>query len=75
MWTVSYWKQLVEDAVTASSVALVALLGDSANIWTVDWKAALGLGAGAAVVAVLKGLGAKNVGTPNTTSVVRQDEA
>lgn len=75
MWTVSYWKQLVEDAVVGASTAVVALLGDGANLWSVDWKAAVGIGGGAALVAVLKGLTAKNVGTPNTTSVVRQDEA
>jgi hypothetical protein len=73
MWTVSYWKQLVEDAVVGASTALVALLGDGANLWTVDWKTAVGLGGGAALVAVLKGLLAKNVGTPGTTSVVKTD--
>lgn len=71
MWTASYWKQLVEDALTGASVALVAVLGDSANLWLVDWKTAVGLGGGAALVAVLKGLVAKDVGTADTTSFVK----
>jgi hypothetical protein len=73
MWTVSYWKQLIEDAVVGASTALIALLGDGANLWAVDWKAAVGIGGGAALVAFLKGLTAKNVGTPGTTSYVKYD--
>lgn len=74
MWTVSFWKQLFEDAVTAASVALAAFLGDLADVWSVDWKQGLGFALGGALLAVLKGLGVRNVGTPNTTSMVKQDE-
>lgn len=74
MWTVSYWKQLVEDAVQATAAGALSVLGlDALDVFHADWKAALGVGLGGAVLALLKGVAAKNVGTPNTTSVVRTD--
>ena len=76
MWTVSYWKQLVEDAVQATAAGALSVLGlDALDVFHADWKAALGVGLGGAVLAVLKGVAVKNVGTPQTTSVVRKDEA
>lgn len=73
MWTTAFWKQLFEDAVTAASVALAAFLGDLADVWSVDWKQGLGFALGGALLAVLKGLSARNVGTPGTTSFVRHE--
>lgn len=76
MWTVTYWKQLVEDAIQAAATGALSVLGlDVLDVFNADWKAALGVGLGGAVLAVLKGVAVKNVGTPQTTSVVKQDES
>lgn len=74
MWTLSYWKQLFEGSVAAGAFAAATALGaDAVNWFEADWKTALGLGLGTAVLKVLYGLGAAQAGTPNTPSVVRQD--
>jgi len=49
---------------------LAALGGDAANLWSVDWKAMLGLGAGTALVSVLKGLVARTRGDSESASLV-----
>jgi hypothetical protein len=73
MWTISYWKQLGEEAIKGFVVgAGTVFAGSQLNAFTADWESALGFGLGGAVLAVLYGLGAKNVGTPQTTSMVRQ---
>lgn len=74
MNTAAYWKQLGEDALMGFSVGVASVVGlDAFNALTADWKQALGVGLGGAVAMVLKGLSAKNVGTLNTTSFIKQD--
>lgn len=69
--TVEYVKDVAERALGAASIALLALVsGDSLNVLTFDWVNAAGLVAGAAVLSVLKSLAVKNVGNPETGSVV-----
>lgn len=74
MWTVSYWKRLAEDAVTAVIAGVAVVVQQSGfDVFTADWGA---IGAGAvtaAVVAVVKGLASKPVGDPQDTSVVRRE--
>lgn len=71
MFTRSYWKDLVERTVASfAGGALSALGGDAVNLWSANWKFALGLGAGAAVVSVLKGLAARFTGDRESASLV-----
>ena len=55
-------------ASTAAEVALPSFLGS--DIFHIDWRAALGLTASAAIVTVLKAVVAKFKGDPNTASFV-----
>lgn len=72
MWTAQYWKALAEEAVVGFSAGFLGATGMTAvDILHLDWKAALGLGAGGALVVVVKGLGLKNVGAPQSPSVVK----
>lgn len=47
---------------TAAQAALAAIGGDVANIWSVDWKAVLGLAASAALLSVLQSFARKREG-------------
>jgi hypothetical protein len=76
VFTPEYWKKLVEDAVSAFAAGvLVPVVGDAVdaittvNAFTVDYKEALGYGAGAALLFVLKGLAARKVGNPESPRV------
>lgn len=74
MWTASYWKQLLESALTAGAATAATVWGAEAfDVFNADWKAGIGLGLGAAVLKVLYGLGVAGTGTPNTPSAVKQD--
>lgn len=75
MWTMSYWKQLAEEAVKGFVVGAGTILaGAGVNAFEADWNEALGLGLGGAVAAVIYGLSVRNIGTPNTASPVREDK-
>lgn len=72
MWTASYWKALGEEAVVGFASGVLSVTGlDLVNVLNLDFKAALGVGLGGALVVVLKGLGLKNVGAPQSPSVVK----
>lgn len=67
-FTVAYWKRLLEDAVTAFSAGVLSVFGSGAlDVIHADWGKALSIGAGAAVLFVLKGLATKNAGDPTST--------
>jgi hypothetical protein len=71
MFTREYWKDLAERTVSSfAGGALAALGGDAVNAWSADWKLALGFGAGAAVLSVLKGLTARLRGNPESASML-----
>jgi hypothetical protein len=65
-----YFTDLGERMLASFAGAVLAAWGsDAVNILHVDWSAALGLGAGAAVVSLLKGLVAKGVGDSTSASL------
>lgn len=65
-----YLRDLAERVLASFAGGALSVIGlDSMNVLSLDWKAALGVGAGAAVVAVLKGLLAKTVGDPDSASL------
>lgn len=66
----TYLRDLGERMLASFAGAVLAAWGsDAVNILHVDWAAALGLGAGAAAVSLLKGLVAKGVGDPGSASL------
>lgn len=70
MFTRAYWLDLTERTVSSFAGGTLAALGLGAiNALSVDWKAALGFGAGAAVVSLLKGLAARAVGESNSAGL------
>lgn len=69
MNTNTYVTDLIERIVTSFAGALLAYLGAGAvNLLDVDWGAAFGVAAGAAVVSLLKGLAARGIGNSTTAS-------
>lgn len=71
MWTRAYWKKQVEDAIAYGATTAVTYLGaDAVNVLQVEWTTLGGLVLGSMLVAVLKGLAVKNVGSENSPRVV-----
>jgi len=70
MLTKAFWIGLVDRAVKSFAQALVLFWGADAglNILTIDFKTALGLGAGYALLSVLTSLASAPSGDPGTTS-------
>lgn len=68
----NYIKDLVERVVASFAGGVLSVIGlDAVNVLGLDWKAALGVGAGAALVSLLKGLAAKAVGNSNSASLAK----
>jgi hypothetical protein len=64
-----YLKDLAERTLASFAGGVLSVLGlDVVNVLDMDWKAALGVGAGAAVVSVLKGWVARGVGSPDSAA-------
>lgn len=67
-FTVAFGKRLLEDAVTAFATGMLSVFGaDVLDVLNADWGKALSVGAGAAMLFVLKGLATKNAGDPTST--------
>ncbi|HEU5475706.1 MAG TPA: holin [Actinophytocola sp.] len=72
MFTRAFWADLGERVVSSfAGGVLAALGGDAVNAWEVDWKTALGFGAGAALVSLVKGLAARRVGDAESASLLK----
>lgn len=57
MFKVAFWKQAFERAVKSLAQAEIGLFGlDQFNVLHADWRLALGIGTGAAVLSVLTSL-------------------
>lgn len=70
MLTAEYWKRLAEDAWTGFLAGFgSAFVGDVVNAWNVDWKLALGLGVGTAVLMVVKGGALARVGAEDSPRI------
>ncbi|TCO56806.1 holin [Actinocrispum wychmicini] len=69
MFSTAYLKDLAERALSSFAGGILTILGgDAVNAWNIDYKAALGVGLGAAIVSTLKGLTAKGVGDSDTAA-------
>ena len=72
MWTAQYWKALAEETLSGFAAGVLSVTGlDLVNVLNLDFKAALGVGLGGALIVVLKGLGLKNVGALQSPSIVK----
>lgn len=72
MWTTAFWTGTLDRAVKSFAQALILLWGADAgfSVLSVDWRSALGVGAGAAVLSMLTSLVSNRVGSPGTTSLL-----
>lgn len=68
----AYLKDLGEQVTVAFAGALVtALGGDAVDVWHINWKLALGVAGGVAVISLLKGIVAKGFGNKDSASFVK----
>lgn len=68
----NYLKDLAERAVASFAGGALSVTGlDAVNVLNLDWKAALGVGGGAALVSLLKALAARRVGDPESASLAK----
>lgn len=73
MWTVAYWKQVVERMARAGAASLLSAwaVGDGVlNAWSLDPKEGAGIFLGGALVSLLMSLVFTGVGEPGTPSLV-----
>lgn len=76
MWTIEFWKNVLERAVkTAAQFAVGTLVGDAANILTLNWMVLLGAAGSGFLLSVLSSLGTEalplgNEGTASLTKAV-----
>jgi hypothetical protein len=67
----NFVRDLAERALASVAGGVLSVVGlDAVNVLNVDWKAAVGVGVGAGVVAVLKGVVAHFVGDPDTAALL-----
>ena len=65
-----YWKDLVERVIASFAEGVLSVIGlDAVNLLDVDWRAALGVGGGVALVTLLKGLAARGTGSPDSAGL------
>lgn len=68
----NYLKDLAERALASFAGGALSVTGlDAVNVLNLDWKAALGVGGGAALVSLLKALAARRVGDPESASLAK----
>lgn len=68
----TYLKDLIERVVSSFAGGVLSVLGLGAvDVLDVDWRAALGVGGGAALISLLKSLAAKGVGKPESASLTK----
>lgn len=67
----NFVRDLAERAVASAAAGVLSVTGlDVVDVLHLDWKAAFGVGAGAALVSVLKGLVARKVGDPESAALL-----
>lgn len=71
MWTLAFWKDTAERAVKTAAQAVILGLGlaQGANLFEMDWRAALGLAAGGAVLSLLTSIVSAPFGNKGTASL------
>lgn len=74
MFTLTYWKDAAERVVAAFASGLVGVLAASGVVdaLNADWRVALGVGLGAAVVEALRSLAAAGVADRNSASFLKR---
>lgn len=66
----SWFRDAGERAVSTFAQSVLSVLGmDALDVFHADWKAALGVGLGGAVLSVLKSVAARKVGSEGTASL------
>jgi hypothetical protein len=66
----SFFRDAGERAVSTFAQSVLSVLGlDALDVFSVDWKAAVGVGLGGALLSLLKSVAARNVGTEGTASL------
>ena len=73
MWQYSFWKDTAERAIRAMASTLLSLwlVGNVAlNALSIDWRQALGIALGAAIVSILTSLAATQATVKGTASFV-----
>lgn len=72
MFTVTFWKDAAERALSSVAGAAVALLGaEGLGLLTADWASVGSVAGLAGVVSLLKALMARNVGDPESASLAK----
>lgn len=67
----NFVRDLAERALASVAGGVLSVVGlDAVNVLHVDWKAAVGVGIGAGVVAVLKGVVARGVGDKDSAALL-----
>ena len=76
MWTIAFWKDAGERALKTAAQAVILGLGlaQGANLFDMDWKAALGLAAGGAALSLLTSIVSAPFGTKGTASLETEVE-
>ena len=71
MWTLAFWKDTAERALKTAAQAVILGLGlaQGANLFDMDWKAALGLAAGGALLSLLTSVVSAPFGNKGTASL------
>lgn len=65
-----YVRDLAERVGASFAGGFLSVIGlDAVNVLQLDWKAALGVGGGAALVSLLKGFAAKGFGNADSASL------
>lgn len=74
MFTLAYWRDAAERVVSAFASGAVGVLAADGVVdaLNVDWRLALGVGVGAAVVEALRGLAAAGVGDRDTAAFLKR---
>lgn len=72
MTTAKFWRQTLERAIKSAAQALLLMWGaDTLDVLSVDWPAAAGIAAGAAVLSVLTSIVSAPAGEPGTPSLTK----
>lgn len=75
MWTIQFWRDLLERAIkSGAQAAALAYGGNLVDVWSLDWKAVVGVILAGAFLSVLTSLGSNVVVNNGTASVTRAVE-
>lgn len=75
MWTIQFWKDLLERALkSGAQAAALAYGGNLVDVWSLDWKAVAGVILAGAFLSVLTSLGSNVVVNNGTASLSKAVE-